>query len=442
MELIFQILIVIFSILIIKSNGEKRLAYFFIALFLIPQTVAIFPYPFYFKEHLIFVTCFLISVYQYRELSFKDFSRTIIFIPMILVLVALVLVGLMDERLSAFTGIYRVSYVFESTYGTLLVGWLAITKRKSFDINVFLRQLIHFSIFVSIFGIYTYIIKTNPVLDSIGFEDRFLKEAIGLELRSFRVTAFCVSSSVYGFICGMFSFLSMVILKDKKIIDKIAIILLFANCILSGTRAAIIPVLLIYASYIAYLSFRFKIKSANVVKYFYIGVFLFISVFSFTSSSLTRIIDGFTTMIISVVDDKAQEEVEGSTMQARGIQIATAWEYFKEKPLFGHGIAYYAENISDGEHHEKLLGMESYLCFLGIEYGGVFSVCILTFFISLLIYFYKTRKIDRDLALCGFLITFNYVLFLCFAWIGDSWMYVLPILGLIARILYNKQHNI
>lgn len=432
MVLLFKLLIVLFSFLIIKSKGEQRLAFFYTALFLIPETISVTPVLFYFKEHLIFVTCFFISLMYHGELNLSDFKNTGIYKPLIFVFIAYLLVGAMDERLSLFKAVYRATYTFEGTYFAFLVGWLAVNPKQGFNISVFLKKALRYTLIATVFGAFTFFLKTNPVLDAIGLEGRFEMSDANLSIRAFRVTSFFVSSSVYGLACGYLCFMGVVFLRNKNAIDIVSLILLFLNCIWSGTRAAIFPVLLLF---VLFFFLVFGLKVSKIMQFAIIACTIFFTLFLLFPGIIKDKGEQYVTMYMSLFNDESQEEVGGSSMDARVIQIATAMEYLKEKPLFGHGMGYAKEILANGKD-DYLLGMESYLCFLGVEYGCVFMGCIIFFFISLFFYYYKKRHVNKEQAIVGMFMLLCFILFIIFAWVGDSWLYVLPLLGVIAKMIY------
>lgn len=434
----FHILIAIFSFLIIKSKGEERLAYFYAALFLIPANISLSQYIFYFKEHLIFITCFFISLKRHGELDLSEFKKTGMYVPLTLVFVAYLLVGFMDQRLELIGAIYRATYTFEGTYFAFLVGWFAVNPEHGFDLNVFLKKVLRYSLIATIFGGYTFFVKSNPVLDAIGLDGRFEIGNVDTAIRAFRVTSFFVSSSVYGLVCGYLSFLGTVFLSNKNKVDKIALILLLLNCVWSGTRAAIIPVLILFA--VHYL-FAFRQNISKILRFIFVVGAMSITTYVLFPSTFKNTAEQYIAMFMSVADDEAQEKMGGSSIDARAIQMASAMEYLKEKPLFGHGMGYSKVVLADGKD-EELLGMESYICFLGVEYGGVFTVCIIIFFLSVLYYYYKWRLVNIKLAVTGISMLLCYILFLIYAWVGDSWIYILPLLGLFVKAIYCKQNSL
>jgi Kef-type K+ transport system membrane component KefB len=83
--------------------------------------------------------------------------------------------------------------------------------------------------------------------------------------------------------------------------------------------------------------------------------------------------------------------------------------------------------------------MESYLCFLGVEYGVVNIICVIVFFISLLRYFIKNKSVEKNFYAIGMSITITYMLFLVFAYMGDSWLYAMPFLGLIVGVIEKRK---
>ena len=223
--------------------------------------------------------------------------------------------------------------------------------------------------------------KSNPILDAVGLEDRFLFED-DESYRAFRVTGVNVSSSVYGLTCALFFMSCCFLTKKRNMLLYVALGLLFVNCFLSATRAAMIPFII---GLVLFIMLNKGVRKR--IKYIFITI---ISIF-FISPILPQAVKDYSSQVVASIEDvvlpsgSGGEDFGGSSVEAREMQIAASMMYLKEKPLFGHGINYAKEVILKGDKHEELLGMESYLCFIGIELGLVYAVAIVIFFIACIV---------------------------------------------------------
>lgn len=114
-------------------------------------------------------------------------------------------------------GIWRGVQYFIGKILLFIFGWVTLSnvnhsnKSRSDNIkkDAVFSKILPFTLIITIYGLYTGITKSNPILDAVGLEDRFLFEYDD-SYRSFRVTGANISSSVYGlscsilFLCGMF----------------------------------------------------------------------------------------------------------------------------------------------------------------------------------------------------------------------------------------------
>lgn len=433
-----------FGILILKNKGVKRLCNFYIGILLVPATMDIIPMSMM-MGHLFYVTMFIISLIVHREFNLNNFKSCPLYKSLAFVFLSYILIGIFDDRIGPFLGFYRGLAAFIGSYFLFFIGWLSIKRKDTLDkelestdgYNIFFKELLPITLIVTIYGAWTAITHENPVLDAVGLEGRFLNQNMD-NYRAFRVTASCVSSSVYGLTCSTLFLCSFSTIKYKTRLQVLAIVFLVINIFLTATRAAIIPFL------IGFCVFLVIDRGLNaILKYSLIGVLLLILFFPVLPNSIT----GFVTQLIdSIVDvilpsGSGGEKYGGSNVDARGMQIAAAMEFLQEKPWFGHGFAYFAEILSRGEKHASLLGMESYLCFLGVEYGILNMIAVLVFYISVFVYFFKNRIYNRLYADLGLSLLLMFILYLIFAWVGGCWFFFMPVLGYIAKVIYLSKMN-
>ena len=428
MTFFYYILSLLLGLLIIRSRGSKRLVLYYTAIMLVPSGFNVLPYSFI-AGNMFFLFMFLISMFWHRELKFKIFNSPFNG-PILFLFISYLLIGLLDTRVGPILGSYRGLIAFLGSYSLFYIGWVSL---KSYDDDYFIKTIIPITIIVTLYGIFTGIFKINPISDYFYPPDPYHVSDYSDNFRGFRVTGFMHSCSVYGMFCFFLFLLGYSSIKGKTRLFKGAVLLLLLNLFLTATRAAIIPSLVgITVFLLCYkgLSKTFKIFLSSLL---IILVFLLIM-----PSSIT---DYFYQLFDSIVDvvspsGTGGEKYGGSNVDARQMQIATAfYEYLPERPLFGHGFAYNQE-VMGGVKDEQLLGMESYLCFLGVEYGLVNIIAVLAFYISMLIYFIRGFRYDRLNASIGLAFLIMFILFLIFAWVGDNWYYSMPMFGYVAKRLY------
>lgn len=434
--------------MILQSTGIKRLIIYFIGILYVPGNIYLIPQSML-MGHFFYLTMFIMSMVRFNEIRMKDFQSFQLFMPLLFVFISYFLIGLLDERVSKSLAIYRGIHEFLGSYFLFFLGWATLKRERcsysrmtiseqETGFSKFFKILIPLTLLMTLYGFVTMLFKANPVLDATGLKDRFLDEA-DTSFRSFRVTAMCVSSSVYGMLCGVIFLCGMFFVKQKNKIFKIALFLLFINIFLSATRAAMIP-------FIIGLSV-FLILNKGVYGYMQktlMIVVVFLLIYPLLPSSVNFFVSG---VIDSIADSilpsgSGGAAYSGSNLDARETQISTAFILMMDKPWFGHGFSYAGEVLLQGQKHSQLLGMESYLCTIGIERGIVNFVAEIWFFISCLIYFFRRRSVNRLYADMGISLIALFIPFLIFAWVGGCWFFFMPILGYITKVIYlseNKQ---
>lgn len=434
--------------MILRTTGIKRLLIFYIGILYVPMSLTIIPQSMM-MGHYFYLSMFILSMIRFHEFKVKKFRSCPLFIPLVIVFISYFLIGLFDERISKSLAIYRGIHAFLGSYFLFVLGWLSITSKDRVyanlgtipgigkDYSKFFRSLIPITLIMTIYGFITIFLRKNPVLDAVGLEGRFFNE-LDTSFRAFRVTAMCSSSSVYGMLCGVIFMCGAFLIKNKNKIQLVALFLLFINIFLSATRAAIIPFIIgLLAFYILNKSVVGILKNAIWI------VIVLLLVYPLLPSSVTGFASGILDSIFDVVlpGGTGGAKYSGSNLDAREMQIGYAFELLKENPWFGHGFAYTKEVLLQGESHKVLLGMESYLCFMGVERGLVNLFAEVLFYISCLVYFFKHRIVNKQYADMGISFIVLFISFLVFAWVGGSWFFFMPILGYITKVIYISEHN-
>lgn len=209
--------------------------------------------------------------------------------------------------------------------------------------------------------------------------------------------------------------------EEKSKIDYIALGMLFINVFLSATRAAMIPFI------VALIFFLIKRKGFLTG-----GSYILTAIIAFLllSPLLPNAITNYSSQVVDSIADVVMpsgtggEKFAGSNIDARKMQIAASMKYLEKKPLFGHGIGYANDILMADGKHTDLLGMESYLCFIGIELGLVHALALIIFFASCLLYYIRNKKYAPDYADMGIVLVCMYILFLIYAWVGNAWFFL------------------
>ena len=429
----------LFVFLIIKNKGEKRLVCFILGLFMVPGNINLISNSM-FMGYMLYATAFIVSMAIHGDFKKNNITSCPLWSQLLIVFISCLLIGLLDDRLSLTTGIWRGLQYFIKTFLLFIFGWISFSKDGLFDKSgkynikesfVF-SKVLPFTLIITIYGLITAVTKSNPILDAVGLEDRFLFE-FDDSYRAFRVTGANVSSSVYGLSCAIIFLCGMFFSKKKSKIAYFALGLLFINCFLTGTRAAMIPFL------IALVFFLIKRKGiARGGMYILIAVISCVVLLPILPNSISdyasQIVDSIADVILP--SGTGGSKYVGSSVDAREMQIAASMKYLEQKPLFGHGYHYANEVIMQGEKHSELLGMESYLCFIGIELGLVYALAITIFFVSCAIYCIRNKKYAPEYADMGVVFVCMYIMFLISAWVGNAWFFYMPVLGYIIKKIY------
>lgn len=435
---------VVCGIQILRNTGIPRLLYFFIGIFFVPATLKIIPQALL-MGHTFYATMFIGSMIRFREFKIGTFTSCPLFQSLFFVFLSYLLIGIFDFRIGLPMGLLRGVTAFVSSYFLFFVGWISLESSSQADFispeentdgfymkKTFFDMILPATLIITLYGLWTGITHTNPILDAVGLKGRFLSAYMD-NYRSFRVTGACISSSVYGLACSTLFLCSFFLTKYRNKVMTFAIFMLFVNIFLSATRAAMIPFL------IGLCVFVFINKGLSIMlQRILVGIIVLLFIFPLLPNSATGFVTELADSIVDVIfpGGSGGEKYGGSNVDARGIQIAAALQYLKEKPLFGHGFAYFAEVISQGKKHTTLLGMESYLCFVGVEYGLVYLVAIIGFYTSCFLYFLRNRFYNRLYADLGISLLAMFIPYLIFAWVGGCWFFFMPMLGYVAKAVF------
>lgn len=438
--LLQYLLTLIFGYNIIKARGWERLVWFLASITLVSTSFNFLGAIAITKGHKIFVLFFLFSLFNEGKLKLKYLKQCPLFLPLMIVFASYIMIGLFDERLNPAMGIYRGVYNYMVTYGAFFLGWLSVYDKINYD--KLSKKLINIGLIFTLYGLFCFSTKSNPVVDALGFENRFVFEDAEVAFRSFLVSGFLSESGVYGLSCLIFMLFIWSINTKNNTLQYISLCILFINIFLTGTRSIMIPAVV---GIIIYILTRFNIKKK--IQLLGLGLLFFATITIIFPHSVGSYAGDIISSMIDVISPSGSggADLGGSSLDVRDIQITTAFvKYLPQKPFFGHGFNYYQEVIlvfNGGVNDVELFGMESYLCFLGVEYGLVNIIAVISFFISLIIYFIRNRQVNKATYSFAISLTIAFVIYLATAFMGDSWLYAMPVLGFLTGIIEYKKRN-
>lgn len=227
-----------------------------------------------------------------------------------------------------------------------------------------------------------------PLYILLGQEDNdFIVDMIDTERGGFDLRAQTVYRHPLSLGQYMLVLLPLFLMKGKYFSNLFFSFLICALIILSGSRGAMAPMVLIL--------FISMIKSSHIN--FRKLVVLFAVIIAVISSIPDKQRDKFTKEVEPFVaglafwDDEKQEEndVSGSSMEMRFDQINAAFVEIEENPIFGRGYGYRDYWIFlHNDLHPELLGFESVFLLYLVERGWIGLI----FFFFIVYYIYRLCK--------------------------------------------------
>ena len=212
--------------------------------------------------------------------------------------------------------------------------------------------------------------------------DMIDSERGGLDLRAQTVYRHPLSLGQY-----MLVLLPLFLMKGKSFFNLVFSFLICVLIILSGSRGAVAPMILIlFISMIK--SFHFNFRKLVVLL-----TVIVIAISSIPDQQWEKFTDKVEPFVAGLAfwDDEKQKEndINGSSMEMRLNQIDAAFEEIDENPIFGRGYGYRDYWIFlHNDLHPELLGFESVFLLYLVERGWIG----LFFFFFIVYYIYRLSK--------------------------------------------------
>lgn len=348
----------------------------------------------------------------------------------IIILITYILIALSCNWQPIHLSIYNAILNYSISFFMLFTGYYAISNNKDYDL--FIKKMKPILLITAIYGLICYILKDNPYNKLIGISDIGINYDFFETNRGYRIAAFSKTSNPHAHLLTVLSF--VIINRERNKFTYTLVILSLLNLLLSDSRAPLADLIILVISYFLLtkgLSRKIKTICAGGVILLLLMQIPFIS--TFTDKLVMKITDTFAA--------EGETEVTGSSIALRLTQIESAWQYFIQKPFFGHGFGFYTEKIFIAKtSNNGLWGMESYLLWLLVEQGIFMIILAFLFYSKILSCIIKYNHISYYKVPLTLAIVLIFHILLNRP--TDVYEYFLPFIGIGIKLLQiNKQGN-
>ena len=413
---------------IIETNGVQRTLWLIGSILFISDSIVLWG-PF--NSHFAFVFSFFISLFFHHEFKtcYKGYPLRKISIAIFIIYL---LIGLVDTRIPIISRFSRPVTGFFSTYMAFFIGFCCVKNYN--DLHVIFRDLVKMLVFVCAYGLYTFVIQSNPIYNLIS--NSFSGDLgiwANVQERGYRVCSFFSNPIVFGSVMGIYSLIILNLWRTKDKIFKSVVLTLLLLCVLiANSRTSIFTTLV---AYILYFLLKNKLSYKNfLVAFSAVIIFLIMyNQFAFIRPMINSAIDLVMTGGVNT---------QGSTTDLKVQQWEISLLSFYDTPFFGHGLSYFNEVMGNKDSYiydPLIAGMEGYQYKLLIEQGGFMIIAVIMFYIQLFTLFLKKRINSRTISYVGIASTFSFLFFICATGIyGSAFLHFGIYIGILLRCVYDK----
>ena len=361
----------------------------------------------------ILLVSFLLSELRNIHFYIRNLRSTLLWKLMGIVIVLSVITLLNSPHLRSI-GEIRVFLQSELLFKYFTICYSFIICRETLDISKLLKISSIGILVLTLFGVYNYINTSSDVLSILmeGMTSGIVAEGedIGekfVDLDRYRVQALFANPFDYGYICvltflfHLYAFTCK--METKKVFVLVTLCCLF-GIILCGCRTILFVFVI---SFFVYCLMVFRIKK-------FIGVLMIGVVITLLSIPYVPALEEKVNYMYSVFDKNS--EVGGSSLDMRSIQYAAVLSHVADKPVFGCGYNYFNIDLgwAEGKKYlkdERLYGLEGVHLSYILERGLLGFALYLLFYILILTYFWKLRRINKYVSGLGISILVAYLSF-------------------------------
>lgn len=361
----------------------------------------------------ILVVSFLLSEFRYIRFYIRTLKSTLLWKLMGIVIVLSVITLLNSPHLRSI-GEIRSFFQNEIVLKYFAICYSFMICREILSISKFIKISLIGILVLTLFGLYNYINTSSDVLSVLmeGMTGGVVAEGedIGekfVDLDRYRVQALFANPFNYGYICvltflfHLYAFTCK--METKKVFVFVTLCCLF-GIILCGCRTILFVFVI---SFFVYCLMVFKIKR-------FIGVLMIGVLITLISIPYIPALEEKVNYMFSVFDKNS--EVGGSSLELRSVQYAAVLSHVADKPVFGCGYNYFNIDLgwAEGKKYlqdERLAGLEGVHLSYILERGLLGFALYLFFYILILTYFWKLRRINKYVSGLGISILVAYLSF-------------------------------
>ncbi|MCL2328092.1 MAG: hypothetical protein FWC39_06210 [Bacteroidetes bacterium] len=413
MAQIIAIVIALFFLckIIQHRRTYKSLCWTFVGFLLLNGMIVVFSTPIEMpiQRWIILSLLFVIGIQKNavrREWNSFPFKRLLIFL-----IICTFLIAVVDSRLTLFHKFYIPFNNVVETHLLLFAGYFAI--KKPVDMQKTLNTLFIVLVFVGIYGIFNWVTRTNPYYEWVvenffvgGDTYTFFKlRVLDASNDRFRAVSTFSATFVYGFVSSLFALLYFIYKSRKTYLKYIAVAAGFVGTLLCFSRTVL------GAAFFASVVFIFLSASlTKMMKITLAALLVGICLYSFVppiQETVDNTLDIFLT---------GGGKTMGSSIEMRQTQFLGAVKYFSQSPIFGNGYGYINNELGIGDLDNAILdedmaGYESVIYNLMIEQGLIGLLCFFLLYGTLIAFFWRKRKVNKEIAVLGLAVVTLYLAF-------------------------------
>lgn len=347
---------------------------------------------------LIFTTAFILFDYNVTAISFdfaanvlilfffilKGYRQSVRLFPFYksftLSILSIAITFILTSKSSSFH--YTLLSIL-SNYVYIYIFWVLLDTKK--DVDLVIRFFVITFLFLCLYGIFTFLYEENPILNFIVDNTKTVQRlavdtSLDIRFGFGRTQSIMFNAISFGAVCALFfGFLynlnnSLNYLKIKGVYYNLFYILLFISIIISNSRSSIV-------------CFLICLLQVITVKNIFSLRFLFLLLFCVLTYTLLG------DFIISNLDSliNSSQNVNGSSLEMRLLQLDRTLKYFFQAPLFGNGVGYLGKIILLKEDVD-LYGAESIWFSVLADFGLLGVLSYIFIYVDCFNYFKKTVK--------------------------------------------------
>lgn len=392
----------------------------------------------------ILIVVFLISEFRNIKIYIRTLKTTLLWRLMGIVLFLTILTIYNSPHLSSVVEL-RSFLQSELLFKYFAICYAFLICRNVLNVSKFIKISQIGIIILTLFGIVNLVSMRSDVLSILmeGMTAGVVAEGedIGekfVELDRFRVQALFANPFDYGYICVL-TFLFHLYAFTCKMETKKVFLLVTSCClfgiILCGCRTLSFVFVI---SFIVFCLFAYKLKK-------FIGLSMIGVILLLISIPYIPALEEKVNYMFSVFDKNSQ--VGGSSLEMRSIQYAAVLSHVANNPVLGCGYNYFHKDFGWGEgkkylKDDRLFGLEGVHLNYILERGFLGFALYLLFYIIILSYLWKLRRVNKNVSGLGLSILVAYLSFSFMTGELKSVYLPLLIMGLAIGIMETKKSQL